>query len=177
MFFISFIAINFFANIINNILGLNLPIKQSDNSINNVSDLSLCFVMIKAMSISPVLEEIYFRGIFLLELKENCNIVISFIFSVLLFTILDSYSVNAGSFFFAILMAVVALKTNSIFYTILGHIIHNVLATTFIVIGKYTNLIQVNNGKIYFNNTINIISIISFSVFLFLMYKKYFNEN
>lgn len=170
----SYVTINSLIATLNNNIPLLQATAEHDNSIDNISTIYLLLFFTSISIVSPIIEEIIFRGIFLLKLKDNCNKIIALIFSSLLFAILHcSGSSQVSAFFSGLLWGIIVLKTNSIFYTIISHIIWNSFTTLLLFINIYNpNMLLLYNGSIHFNIFTTIFSTI-ISVIIFLIIFKF----
>lgn len=71
--------------------------------------------------ISPIVEELIFRGVFLNKLKLFVPTVFAVLISSLLFASLHSFGSMFSAFIFAICMAILYLKSENILLPIFGH--------------------------------------------------------
>ncbi|WP_158523388.1 CPBP family intramembrane glutamic endopeptidase [Clostridium taeniosporum] len=178
MLFCSYIVINLLTHTITSIAHIAKTLPDNNDEIGEVSDIAgMCFLICLTI-IGPTIEEFFFRGIFLLKLKDNSNTIVALILSAFLFGILHpyGYAQQIRAFITGLFFGIIALKTNNIFYTIIGHIIFNSLTMIFGIIRRYSNFVQLGNGCFHFNAIINITSIVIFSVTLFILYKVPLSE-
>lgn len=173
MFFSSYIVINLITTNITKVASIMQPIPAQDNGLSQISDLACLFFFARLIIIGPIIEEIFFRGIFLLKLKDNFNTIAALILSTILFAIFHSPGYGQiSAFITGLLFGIVALKTNGIFYSIIGHILFNSLTTIFGVVSNMNhNIVKLANSTFYFNNVINIISIAIFIATFFIIFK------
>lgn len=86
------------------------------------------FSLVSVVLISPIGEELIFRGVFLNKLKLFVPTVFAVLISSLLFASLHSFGGIISAFVFGICMAVMYLKTCNILVPILAHFINNLLS-------------------------------------------------
>ena len=118
--------------------------------------------LIGTILISPIAEEIIFRGIILNRLKLVISAPIAILISSLCFGILHSYGSIISAFVFGLCMCILYIKTNNILIPILAHIMNNFFAEA---------LYYLDSGGILFNNdlimiTITILAIVSLYLIL-----------
>ena len=128
----------------------------SSTASNSIMALSLVATIV----VSPVAEELIFRGIFL----NRLNIIIPPLFAVLvsslLFASLHSYGSITSAFIFAICMAILYLKTENILIPIFVHFLNNLLAEI-IVRADVNGLLFTNDVVI---GAVSILAVISFVI-------------
>lgn len=112
--------------------------------------------------ISPIAEELIFRGIILNRLKLVISVPIAILVSSLCFGILHSYGSIISAFVFGLCMCILYIKTNNILIPISAHIMNNFFAEA---------LYYLDSGGILFNNdlimiTITILAIVSLYLIL-----------
>lgn len=132
LFFISMSAtyiFNIVGNMINTMIG---SLKGSDvvNPLDSVINMSsLIPVIIFVVILSPIVEEIIFRGILLDKLRGYGDKT-AIVFTAFTFALLHG---NLSQFFYAFVLGLifgyVALRTNTILYTIILHIIVNMFGS------------------------------------------------
>lgn len=178
MFFSSYIVINLITANITKVASIIQPIPEHNDGLSQISNLTLLFFFARLIIIGPIIEEIFFRGIFLLKLKDNCIIIVALTLSTLLFAIFHSSGYGQiSALITGLLFGIVTLKTNGIFYSIIGHILFNSLTTIFGVISNANNnIVKLANGSFHFNNVINIISIAIFIATFFIIFKVPLNK-
>ena len=86
------------------------------------------FSLVSVVLISPIGEELIFRGVFLNKLRLFVPTVFAVLISSLLFASLHSFGGIISAFVFGICMAVMYLKTCNILVPILAHFINNLLS-------------------------------------------------
>jgi membrane protease YdiL (CAAX protease family) len=99
--------------------------------INSISDFFI--VVFSAVILAPVLEEMLFRGFLQTSLENNLNIKVAVIVTSIIFAIFHAYPwVLLQIFIIAIVMGVMAWKSNSIIPSIIVHLINNGIALIFV---------------------------------------------
>ena len=98
--------------------------------------------------ISPICEELLFRGVFLNRLKLIVPTSFAIIITSILFGALHSYGSIISAFVFGICMCIIYLKTKNILTCILAHFINNLLAEL---------LVHIDTGNLIFTNDIFIV--------------------
>lgn len=141
-----------------------LDVSQSINLTNSF----LTGGLLATIIISPISEELIFRGVFLNRLRLIVPTLFAVLISSLLFAALHSFGSIFSAFIFAICIAILYLKTDNIFVPILAHFLNNLLAELIV-------LIDVN--KIIFNDSIvvmgmSILAIVSFVLILRFIVKE-----
>lgn len=128
----------------------------SSTASNSIMALSLVATIV----VSPVAEELIFRGIFL----NRLNIIIPPLFAVLvsslLFASLHSYGSVTSAFIFAICMAILYLKTGNILVPIFAHFLNNLLAE--IIVRADVNSLLFTNDVVI--GAMSILAVISFVI-------------
>lgn len=171
----SYVVINSATTILsNNIIIIPHSSSKSYDSIDSLNNICLCIFFISISIISPIIEEILFRGILLLKLKDDCNQIVALIISSLIFSTLHSSGYGQiVAFFFGLLLGTIVLKTNGILYSILCHITWNSLTTLIVFLNIYNpNILPINNGYIHFNLLTQISSLIIFAIMCFICFKS-----
>lgn len=113
----------FFVRIISDYLFGNIEVEQIDYS--NYELLSIVIIV-------PITEELFFRKLILHELCENYNNAKALIFSSALFALahLPSVDILVFAFLGGITSGIIYLRTKSIYYPILFHVLWNTLITS-----------------------------------------------
>ena len=110
--------------------------------------------------ISPLFEELLFRGVFINRLNLNFQILFSILISSLIFATLHSFGNITSAFIFAISMAILYIKSNNIFVPVLAHISNNILAEIIVFMDR--------GGVLFSNNDVFYIlvflAVISFAI-------------
>ena len=136
---------------INNLFNLQIFSGNANNS------LILIGGFIATVFVSPVCEELIFRGVLINKLKLIVPTTFAILISSLLFASLHPYGSIMSAFVFAICMAVFYIKTENILVAIFAHFLNNLLAEVIVILDK---------GNILFTNdfimiVISILAIIS----------------
>ena len=104
--------------------------------------------LISTIFISPICEELLFRGVFLNRLKIIVPTSFAIIITSILFGALHSYGSIISAFIFGICMCIIYLKTRNILTCILAHFLNNLLAEF---------LVHIDTGNLIFTNDIFIV--------------------
>ena len=99
--------------------------------------------LLSVILISPPVEEMLFRGIFLNKMKMIVPVTFAVLMSSLLFASLHSFGSILSAFVFGICMALLYLKTDNILVPILTHFINNLLSEAIYHL-DYSNLLFTN---------------------------------
>ena len=128
------------------------------NLINNTNNI---LIIIVSLIISPIAEEIFFRGIIFKFLRKNFNFILAAILSTIFFTISHGTLIHiVPTILFGILFCEIYEYTNNILYNIFYHILYNILIMSI--------------GAISFIHNIYLIIICGIlSLILLIMYGKY----
>ena len=151
---------NYIINIIhlNGFLSFFIPVK----SILGI------FSFLSVILVSPLAEELVFRGVFLNKLKLIVPTVFAILISSLLFASLHSFGSIFSAFIFGICMALLYLKTENILVPILAHFINNLIGES---------IYHIDSGYLLFTNGIvmAVMSILAVVSFIFIL--KFINSN
>lgn len=120
------------------------------------------FSLISVVLISPIAEELIFRGIFLNKLRLIVPTIFAILISALLFASLHGFGSIISAFVFGIFMALLYLKTDNILVPILTHVLNNLIGET---------IYHLDYHKLLFTNSfamalMSILAIVSFVVIL-----------
>lgn len=146
---------------------INAPL--SSIYLNNSLSLALGFIAI--VVVSPISEELVFRGVMLNRIKLFVPTKFAILITSLLFASLHTYGSITSAFIFAMCMAVLYLKTDNIFVPMFAHFLNNLLAESIVALDSQ-NLLFTNSVLIY---SVSILSIISLVV-LFILLKNEWNK-
>lgn len=113
---------------------------------------------IATVFISPISEELIFRGVLLNRFKLILPTLISVLVTSLLFASMHPFGSIISAFIFAVCMAILYLKTDNIMVPIFAHFLNNLLAES-IVIADTTNALFTNNLVVFI---VSILAIVSF---------------
>lgn len=131
--------------------------------------------LLATILISPISEELIFRGVFLNRLKLVVPTVFAVLISSLLFASLHTYGSITSAFIFGVCMAILYLKTGNVLVAIFAHFLNNLLAELIVII---------DSGKVLFTNgavvgVMSVLAVISFVLVLWFIVRelKYINNN
>lgn len=113
-----------------------------------VNSLAGIGAFISTVFISPVSEELLFRGVFLNRLKLVVPTSFAIIITSILFGVLHSFGSIVSACVFGICMCMIYLKTKNILTCILAHFINNLLAEF---------LVHIDSGNLIFTNDMFIV--------------------
>ena len=135
-----------------------LDIVPSGNAFNSF----LTGTLITTILISPISEELIFRGVFLNRLQLAVPVVFAVLISSLLFAALHSFGSIFSAFIFGVCIAILYLKTDNIFVAIFAHFFNNLFAEIIVVLDP---------NKILFTNSsvvliMSILAVVSFVIIL-----------
>ena len=82
--------------------------------------------------LSPICEELIFRGVFVNRLNLIVPVSYSIVISSLIFASLHGFGSIVSAFIFGISMALLYLRTDNVFVVIFAHFINNLLAETIV---------------------------------------------
>ena len=117
----------------------------------NLFNSFLTGTLITTVFISPISEELIFRGVFLNRLQQAVPVIFAVLISSLLFAALHSFGSILSAFVFGICIAILYLKTDNIFVAIFAHFLNNLFAEIIVVL---------DSNKILFTNNL-VISVMS----------------
>ena len=143
-----------------------LGVATSQNLFNSFFTGGLLAIII----VSPISEELIFRGVFLNRLKFILPTTFAVLVSSLLFAALHSFGSIFSAFIFGVCVAILYLKTDNIFVAILAHFLNNLFAEI-IVKMDYNNILFTNNSVVL---VMSILAIVSF-IFILIFIIKEFN--
>lgn len=110
--------------------------------------------LVATIIVSPISEELIFRGVFLNRLKLFVPTVFAIFISSLLFGALHSFGNMTSAVVFALCMAILYLKTENICVPILAHFLNNLFAETI-------KFIDVNNALFTNALVVGIVSVLA----------------
>lgn len=134
----------------------------------NVSRSIAVYSLINAIFISPIVEELLFRGVLFNCFNEYFNMSTSIILSAVLFAISHQVGGIISAFVFGLCMSILYLKTSNIVVPIFAHFLNNLFSQI---------IYYVDVGDLLFSN-IFIISIISILavISLYFLFNSLFEE-
>ena len=141
----------------------------------NIFNSFLSGSLLAAIIISPISEELIFRGVFLNRLRLILPTTFAILASSLLFASLHSFGSIFAAFVFGICVAILYLKTENIFVPILAHFMNNLFAEI-IVRMDYNNLLFTNNLVILTMSILAVLSLILISLSIVKEFKYYNNK-
>lgn len=129
---------------------------------------SLVWSFFATVLISPLSEELIFRGVILNRLKIILPTVFAILISSLLFAMLHSYGSIISAFVFAMCVAILYLKTDNIMVPIFAHFLNNLLAEV---------IVGIDSQKLLFSNSllvciVSVFAIISAIIIAFSIIKE-----
>ena len=136
---------------------LHFLVEFSLPSMSIVGSLPLLGIFISTVVISPIVEELIFRGVLLNRLRLITPVIFSLLASSLLFGALHSFGSIISAFVFGICMGILYIKTNNICVPILAHFLNNLFAEI-IKLLDFGNLLF-TNGEVMF--VVGILAIVS----------------
>ena len=123
---------------------------------------------IATVIISPISEELIFRGVLLNRLKIILPTLFSVLITSLLFASMHPFGSIISAFIFAICMTILYLKTDNILVPIFAHFLNNLLAESIVLVDT-TNILFTNDLVIF---AMSILAVASF----ILIIKSIFEE-
>lgn len=133
-----------------------------------IFNLSLSGSLLATIIVSPISEELIFRGVFLNRLQLIVPTTFAILISSLLFASLHTFGSIFSAFVFAICVAILYLKTDNIFVPIFAHFLNNLIAEL-IVISDSNKILFTDNCVMML---ISVMAIISFVLILNLIVKE-----
>jgi hypothetical protein len=119
--------------------------------------------------LSPVVEELIFRGVFLNKLELIVPATFAILISSLLFAALHSFGNIFSAFVFAVCMAILYLKSENILVPIFAHFLNNLIGES---------IYHLDHSRMLFKNDLmvgamSILAIISFILLLKFIYSNW----
>ena len=118
--------------------------------------------LLATILVSPISEELIFRGVFLNRLKLIVPTTFAVLISSLLFASLHGFGSIFAAFIFGICVAVLYLKTENILVPIAAHFLNNLFAEIIIVCDS--NKILFTNASVI--SVMSILAVVSFAILL-----------
>lgn len=138
------------------------------------------FVVCGTVVLLPVMEEIFFRGLIFNGLVHKYNFWIAILASSALFAFVHTFTDLKhfmGVFLSGICFALVFYLTGNIFYSILGHIINNLLAFIFAYMSRYhpnNKLVVISDGGFVLSHGLVMINAVIFlASFIYIALYRY----
>ena len=125
---------------------------------------------ITTVILSPIAEELIFRGVLLNKLKLIVPMSFSILISSILFASLHSFGGIIAAFIFAVCMSILYLKTDNILVPIFAHFLNNFIAECIVIIDKSNVLFTDVNVMM----VMSILAIIS-AILIFIVVKNQWN--
>ena len=141
---------------------INIESFLSFNLIPSLKNLAFIGGLIGTVLISPISEEIIFRGIILNRLKLVVPVNVAILISSLCFGVLHGYGSIVSAFVFGLCMCILYIKTDNILVPVAAHIMNNFFAETLFYLDK--DAILFSNDLIMI--TITVLAIISLYLIL-----------
>ena len=121
---------------------------------------------IATVFVSPISEELIFRGVLLNRLKLIVPTLFSILISSLLFASLHTYGSITAAFIFAICMAVLYLKTDNILVPIFAHFLNNLFAESIVIVDT-GNILFTNGLVVGVMSLLAVLSFVLIAIFVF----------
>ena len=141
---------------------LNFLVGFYTPSMSLTGALPILGAFVSTVLISPISEELIFRGVFLNRLKLITPTIFAVLISSLLFAALHGFGSIISAFVFAVCMAILYLKTENICVPIVAHFLNNLFAELIRIV-DYNNLLF-TNGVVM--SVVSILAIISAIILL-----------
>ena len=152
---------------------LNFLVSFPISSIYLNNSLSLALGFIAIIVVSPISEELVFRGVMLNRMKLFVPMKFAILITSLLFASMHSFGSITSAFIFAICMAMLYLKTDNIFVPMFAHFLNNLLAESIVAIDTY-NLLFTNSILIY---SVSVLAVISLAILIILIHREWNSIN
>lgn len=121
--------------------------------------------LLATVVVSPISEELIFRGMFLNKLNIVVPPIFAVLISSLLFASLHTYGNITSAFIFAICMAILYIKTNNILIPIFAHFLNNLFAEIILFMDG-EKILFTNNSVMFAVSILAIVSFILISIFI-----------
>lgn len=132
--------------------------------------------LIATIFISPISEELIFRGVFLNRLQLAVPVVFAVLISSLLFAALHSFGSIFSAFIFGVCIAILYLKTDNIFVPILAHFLNNLFAEIIVVLDP-NKILFTNSSVVLIMSILAIVSFVIILIFIIGNLKKLNNND
>ena len=121
--------------------------------------------LLATIIVSPISEELIFRGVFLNRLKLILPTTLAILVSSLLFAVLHSFGSIFSAFVFGVCVAILYLKTDNIFVAIFAHFLNNLFAEI-IVRMDYNNVLFTNNSVVVIMSILAVCSLVIILIYI-----------
>ena len=121
--------------------------------------------LLATIIVSPISEELIFRGVFLNRLKLILPTTLAILVSSLLFAALHSFGSIFSAFVFGVCVAILYLKTDNIFVAIFAHFLNNLFAEI-IVRMDYNNVLFTNNSVVVIMSILAVCSLVIILIYI-----------
>ena len=167
MLYLSIFAVKYIPGF-DSLIGLSIAPVIVTNSLAGIGGL------VSTIIVSPICEELLFRGVFLNRLKIIVPTTFAILITSILFGSLHKYGNIISAIVFGVCMCILYLKTHNILVCILAHFLNNLLAE-FLYHIDYGNLIFTND---IFILLFSILAIVSFYLIVISLVQewKYIDE-
>lgn len=125
--------------------------------------------LLATIIVSPISEELIFRGVFLNRLQLIVPTLFAVLISSLLFASLHTFGSIFSAFIFGICVAILYLKTDNIFVAMLAHFLNNLFAETIVILDS--NRILFTNDTVVF--AMSVLAVVSFVLILISIVKEF----
>lgn len=127
--------------------------------------------LIATIFISPISEELIFRGVFINRLKLIVPTIFAILISSLLFAALHSFGSIFSAFIFGICISILYLKTGNIFVAIFAHFLNNLFAEIIVVLDSQ-KILFTNEVVVSIMSVLAVVSFVIISVSIIRQLKK-----
>lgn len=125
--------------------------------------------LLATIIVSPISEELIFRGVFLNRLQLIVPTLFAVLISSLLFASLHTFGSIFSAFIFAVCLSILYLKTDNIFVVMLAHFLNNLFAETIVILDS--NRILFTNDTVVF--AMSVLAVVSFVLILISIVKEF----
>lgn len=125
--------------------------------------------LLATVIVSPISEELIFRGVFLNRLQLIVPTLFAVLVSSLLFASLHTFGSIFSAFIFAVCLSILYLKTDNIFVVMLAHFLNNLFAETIVILDS--NRILFTNDIVVF--AMSVLAVVSFVLILISIVKEF----
>ncbi|MBQ9026671.1 MAG: CPBP family intramembrane metalloprotease [Methanobrevibacter sp.] len=166
MLYLSIFALNYIPGFDSLVTAFFVPLIP----VNSLADAGAMF---STIVISPICEELLFRGVFLNRLSLFVPMSFSIVITSILFGALHGYGGVISAIIFGVCMCIIYIKTKNILTCILAHFLNNLLAEI---------LYHIDTGNLIFTNSIfivlfSILAIVSFYLIVISIHQEWKQVN